>query len=263
MKSPTTEKVSRIFGTSIIAKKRSSSSKGKSDAAQGVDTLKKEPETSHIDLPSTPKPSLTSVGGAEEGAASCVNVDDEKTPVAYPTGSSAERKLTPVVGGSSCVNVDDGMKPVTSPTGSSAERKLTPVAGEVLSHSKSTNSEKNDEAPEAKHELSCDNESPTDKIVLTIGVTTRKDKKRKQKVSDEASQKKRKSDKGKRTLSTSKRKGSKANNIGPGTSKTHQKQKQKPVNHGVSASFSKDDDGSKNFDTQKKDEVCYNIIGFF
>ncbi|MBA0717162.1 hypothetical protein Golax_004999 [Gossypium laxum] len=254
IKSPTTEKVSRIFGTSIIAKKRSSSSKGKSDVDQGVDTLKKEPETSHIDVPSTPKPSLTSIGGAEEGGASCVNVDDEKTPVASPTGSSAERKLTPVAGGSSCMNVDDGMKPVASPTGSSAERKLTPVAGEVLFHSKSTNSEKNDEAPEAKHELSCDNESPTDKVVLAIGVATRKDRKRKQKVSDEASQKKRKSDKGKRTVSTSKKKGSKANNIGPGTSKTHQKQKQKPVNHGVSASLSKDDDGSKNFDTQRKDE---------
>ncbi|XWS40468.1 hypothetical protein CRYUN_Cryun18bG0142500 [Craigia yunnanensis] len=57
---------------------------------------------------------------------------------------------------------------------------------------------------------------------------------------------------GKHTVSPSRKKGSKANNIGPGTSKSHQKQK--PVNHAVSASLSKDDDGSKNFDTQKKDE---------
>ncbi|GMJ00626.1 chromatin remodeling 4, PICKLE RELATED 1 [Hibiscus trionum] len=250
IKSPATEKVSRIFGTSIIAKKRSSSGKGKSDVAQGVDTLKKEPETSHIDVPSNP--SVTSLGGTEEGGSSCVNVDDGNKPVASPTGSSAERKLTPVAGGSSCVNIEDAVKPVASPGGSSAEQKLTPVAGEVLSHSKSTNSEQNDEeAPEPKHDLSCDNESPRNKNVLAIGVATRKNRKRKQKVGNEASQKKHKKDKSNRAVSTSKKKSSKANKIDPGTSKTH---KRKPVSHGVSVSLSKDDVGSKNFDSQKKDE---------
>ncbi|XVE94276.1 hypothetical protein REPUB_Repub01dG0267500 [Reevesia pubescens] len=221
IKSPATEKVSRIFGTSIVAKKRSSCGKGKSDLAQGVDTLKKEPETLHIDVPSIPKPSLTSLSGAEEG-------------------------------GSLCVNVDDGKKPDAFPADSSAEMKLTLPADEVLSHSKNTKLEQNDEAPEVKHELPCENESPRKKIVLAIGVATRKDRKRKQKVNNEASQKKRKTDKGKHTVSTSKKKRSKANNIGPGTSKSHEKQK--PVNHGVSASLSKDGDGSKNFDTQNKDE---------
>ncbi|XP_022762611.1 protein CHROMATIN REMODELING 4-like isoform X2 [Durio zibethinus] len=221
-KSPATEKVSQIFGTSIIAKKRSSSSKGKSGLAQGVDTLKKEPETSHIDVPCIPKPTLTSLGGAEEA-------------------------------GSSCVNVDDGKKPNASPTSSSVERKLIPPADEVLPNSKSTKSEQNDEAPEAKHELSCDNESPRNKIVLAIDVATRKDRKRKQKVNNEASQKKHKRDKGKHTVSTSKQKQSKANNIGPGAGETHQKQK--PDNHGVLASLSKDYGGSKNFDTRKKDEI--------
>ncbi|XP_022748758.1 protein CHROMATIN REMODELING 4-like isoform X2 [Durio zibethinus] len=221
IKSPATEKVSRIFGTSIIAKKRSSSSKGKSDLARGVDTLKKEAETSHIDSLCIPKPILTSLGGAEKG-------------------------------GSLCVNVDDGKKPDASLTDSSTERKLTPPAKVVLSHSKSTKSQQNDEASEAKHELPCNNESSRNKIVLAIGVATRKDRKRKQKVSNEASQKKCKRDKGKHTVSTSKKKGSKANNIGPGSSKSHHKQK--PVDHGVSASLSKVDDGNKSFDTQKKDE---------
>ncbi|KAE8708508.1 Protein CHROMATIN REMODELING 4 [Hibiscus syriacus] len=250
IKSPATEKVSRIFGTSIIAKKRSSSSKGKSDVAQEVDTFKKEPETSHIDVPSNQ--CVTPLGGTEEGGTSCVNVGDANKPVASPAGSSAERKFTPVAGGSLCVDIEDGVKPVASPAGSSAEQKLTPVAGEVLSHSKSTNSEQNEEAPEPKHELSCDNEAPRNKIVLAIGLAKRKNRKRKQKVCSEASQKKHKRDKGNSAVSTSKKKGSKANNIDPGTSKSHKKRK--PVSHGVSASLSKDDDGSKNFDSQKKDE---------
>ena len=265
IKSPATEKVSRLFGTSIIAKRRSSSNKGKAGIAQGVDTLKKEPETSHIDVPCITKPSLTalggaeeggsSLGGAEEGVSSCVNVDDGKKPDASPTDSSGERKLTST--NEVLCHSKSTKKPDASPSDSSAERKLIPPANEVLCHSKSTKSEQN-EASEGKNELSCVNESPRNKIVLAIGVATRKDRKRKQKVNNEASQKKRKRDKGKHTVSTSKKKRSKANNIGPGTNKTHQKQK--PVNHGVSATLSKDDDENKNFDTQKKDEVCYNLL---
>ncbi|KAL4312476.1 hypothetical protein GQ457_01G045740 [Hibiscus cannabinus] len=251
IKSLATEEVSRIFGTSIIAKKRSSSSKGKSDVAQGVHTLKKEPKTSHIGVSSIP--SLASLGGTEEGGSSCVNVGDGSKPVASPTASYVERKLTHVADGSSCGNIEDGVKHVASPTGSFVEQKLTLVDGEVLSHSKSTNSEQNDEAPVPKHELSCDNESPQNKLVPAIGVATRKDRKRKQKVADEKSQKKHKSNKSKPAVSTSKKRGSKAiKNICPGTSKTHQRRK--PISHGVSASLSKDDDGSKNFDSQNKDE---------
>ncbi|XVE67559.1 hypothetical protein DITRI_Ditri08aG0170200 [Diplodiscus trichospermus] len=223
IKSPATEKVSRIFGTSFIAKKRSSSSKGKSDLAQGIDTLKKEPETSHIDLPCIPKASLISPGSAEDGVSSCANADDAK-------------------------------KPDASPTDSSAERKLTPPVDEVLSHSKSAESEQNEEAPEAKIELPRDNESPRNKIILAIGVATRKDRKRKQKTHNEASQKKRKRDKGKHTVSASRKKGSKENIIGPGTSKSYQKQN--PVNQGVSASLFKDEDGSKSFYSQRKEELC-------
>ncbi|XWS67399.1 hypothetical protein CRYUN_Cryun04dG0003700 [Craigia yunnanensis] len=251
IKSSATEKVSQIFGMSIIAKKRSSSSKGKSDLAQGVDTLKKEPETLHIDVPCIPKPSLTSLGGAEEGSSSCVNVDDGKKPDASPTDSSGERKLSSP-GNEVLCHSKSTKKPDASPSDSSAERKLIPPANEVLCHSKSTKSEQKDEAPDGKNELSCDNESPRNKIVLAIGVATRKDRKRKQKINNEASRKKRKRDKGKHTVSTSKKKMSKTNNVGPGTSKIHQKQKS--VNHEVSASLSKDDGGSKNFDTQKKDE---------
>ncbi|XP_039036890.1 protein CHROMATIN REMODELING 4-like isoform X3 [Hibiscus syriacus] len=250
IKSPATEKVSPIFGTSIIAKKRPSSSKGKSDVAQEVDTFKKEPETSHIDVPSNP--SLASLGVPEEGGSSCANVGDGNKPVAYPTGLYAERKFTPVAGGSLCVDIEDGVKPVASPAGSSAEQKLTPVTGEVLSHSKSTNSEKK-EALEPKNELSCDNEAPRNKIVLAIGLAKRKNRKRKQKVGSEASQKKHKRDKGNNAVRTSKNKSSKENSIDPGTSKSHKKRK--PVSHGVSASLSKDDNGSKNFDSQKKDEM--------
>ncbi|KAK8488018.1 hypothetical protein V6N11_021073 [Hibiscus sabdariffa] len=130
------------------------------------------------------------------------------------TGSYVERKLTHVAGGSSRGNIEDGVKHVASPTGSFVEQKLTLVDGEVLSHSKSTNSEQNDEAPVLKHELSCDNESPKNKLVPAIGVATRKDRKRKQKVANETSQKK------------------------------HKSNENKPA----------DDDGSKNFDSQNKDE---------
>ncbi|XP_039049576.1 protein CHROMATIN REMODELING 4-like [Hibiscus syriacus] len=142
IKSAATDKVSRIFGTSIIAKKRSTSSKGKSDVAQGVDDLEKEPKSSLIEVLSNP--SLTALGGTQEGSSSCVNVDDGNKPVASPTGTSAEGKLTLVASGSSCVNIEDGVKPVASPAGSSVERKLIPAAGEVLSHSKGTNLEQND-----------------------------------------------------------------------------------------------------------------------
>ncbi|XVE67563.1 hypothetical protein DITRI_Ditri08aG0170500 [Diplodiscus trichospermus] len=223
IKSPATEKVSRIFGTSIIAKKRSSSSKGKSDLAQGVDTSKKEPEISHIDLPSIPKASLISPGSAEDGVSSCANADDVK-------------------------------KPDASPTDSSAEWKLTPPVDEVLSHFKSSKSEQNEEASEAKIELPCDKESPGNKIILAIGVATRKDRKRKQNIYNEASQKKRKRVKGKHTVSAPRKKGSNGNIVDPGTSKSHQKQK--PVNQGVSALLSKDEDGSKSFNSQRKDELC-------
>ncbi|OMO92368.1 SNF2-related protein [Corchorus olitorius] len=221
IKSPTTEKVSRIFGTSIIAKKRSSSGKVKSDLAQGVDTLKKEPESSsQIDVSCVPKPSLKSLAGAEEGD-------------------------------SSCVNIEDGKKPDASPTDTSAERKLTPPADEVPSP-KGTKTEQIDETPEEKQELSCNDESPGNNIVLAIGIAPRKDRKRKQKVSSDTSQKKLKRDKGRHSNSSSKKRGSKANNNDPGSSKTHQKQK--PMSHGVSASLSKDDDGCKTSDNQKKDE---------
>ncbi|XVF46045.1 hypothetical protein PTKIN_Ptkin02bG0256400 [Pterospermum kingtungense] len=270
VKSPTTEKVSRIFGTSIIAKKRSSSSKGKSDIAQGDDTLKIEPETAHIDLPCIQKSSITSLGGVEEGGSSlggageggsslggaeeggslCVNADDEKKPDASPTDSSEERKLTPA--DEFFCHSKSSEKPEASPPDSPVQREEIPPASEVLCHSKSTESAQNDESPEGKNELSCDNDSPKKKIVLAIGVATRKDRKRKQKVNIETSQKKHKKDKGKHVVSTSKKKRSKANNIGPGTSKSHQKQKL--ANRGVSTSLSKDDDGSKNSDAQKKDE---------
>lgn len=211
------EKVSRIFGSSIIAKKRSSS-KGKS-----VKLLEKKPVSSQIDVSCSTKPSLRSLS-LLEGSSSSVNVDDEKK-------SNLSQMEPPV------------------------DRKSTSPAKEISSHSKVTNSEATDETPKGKPDLSSNDASPEKQLVLATSAAKMEHRKRKQKVNDDNSEKKRRTDKGKFRVSTSKKRGSKANTSSPGNSKSHQKHKS--INNGVSTALSKEDLGAKNLDLQSKDEVSY------
>ncbi|KAM1688542.1 hypothetical protein ACFX2K_036399 [Malus domestica] len=221
MKSSDREKVSQIFGNSIVAKKRSSS-KGKAVLTHRVKSLEKN---SRIDICST-KPTHSTVGGSADGISSCVNVDDEKR--------------------SSIVPEED-----------STDRKSSSPAKEVASHSKVTLSETNDEAPEAsaspdvKPDPSCTDGSPHKTIVLAISATTDKAKKRKHKGNNDKSKKKPRTDKGK-SVGISKQSGSKANTTKPRIDKAPRKHKS--INHGVSAILSREEIGTKKSDVQSRDE---------
>lgn len=218
------EKVSQIFGNSIVAKKRSSS-KGKTILTHGIKFFEKKP-FSQIDIPCSTKPSHSTVGGSVDGISSCENVDDKKISNFSPEDDSTDRKLS-------------------SP------------AKEVSSHSKVTASETNEEAPEefaspeVKPVLSCTDASPRKTIVLAISATTGKARKRKHKGNNDKSKKKKKTDKGK-SVSTSKQSGSKASTASLRIGKALRKHKS--VNHGVSATLSREDIEIKNSDVQNKDE---------
>ncbi|XP_065852202.1 protein CHROMATIN REMODELING 4 isoform X2 [Euphorbia lathyris] len=224
VRSSDTDKVSRLFGTSILSKQRSSS-KGKSVLTLGVKSGEKEPDSS-MDLSSSNKPSDPSI-------------------------------VSSIVGNSSCVNVDDTKKPDVTLPESPLDEKSISLAEESLSHSKLTKSESNEEASDRKNDLSCSNESPRKKIVLAIGAATKKDRKRKHKGNNGGSIKRHRTDEGKteKGKRTSKKHGSKANNIVSGSSKTHPKRK--TVNHGASASFSQNDVENKNLDVQGKKEMLH------
>jgi SNF2 family DNA or RNA helicase len=207
-------KVSRIFGSSIIARKRSSS-KGKS-----VKLFEQKPASSQIDTSCNTKPSPPSLG-LLEGSSSCVNDDNEKASNISPTDSPADRK------------------------------SISP-AKEISSHSKVTNTEATNEAPEGKPDLSSNNVSPGRTLVLAISAATVEHRKRKQKSNNDDSQKKHKTDKGKSILSSSNKRKSKAKTASPVTSKSHKKRKS--INHEVSTALSKEDLGTKSSDVQRKDE---------
>lgn len=213
-------KVSRIFGSSIIARKRSSS-KGKS-----VKLIEQKPVSPQIDISCNTKPSHPSPG-LLEGSAACVHDDNEK-------------------------------KPDISPTDSPVDRKSISPARETSSHSKVTNTEATEEAPEeapeVKPDLSSKNVSPGRTLVLAISAATEEHRKRKPKSNNEDSQKKHRTDKGKSILSSKKRK-SKADTASPVTSKSLQKRKS--INHEVSTALSKEDLGTKSSDAQRKDEVSF------
>eukprot|EP00257_Ricinus_communis_P018738 XP_015577536.1 protein CHROMATIN REMODELING 4 [Ricinus communis] len=211
-----TEKVSRLFGSSILSKRRSSS-KGKSVLTLGVKSDEKETASS-LDVSSNIKPNHQFLGGSIEATSSCVHDDDLK-------------------------------KPVASPPPDSPEKKSISLTEETLTYSKLTKSEPNDETSDGKHDSSCNNGSPRKKIVLAIGAVSEKDRKRKHEGNNEDSVKKQRTDKGKLT---SKKRRSKANITISASNKLQQKQK--TVNHGVSASFSKNVVEVKNIEVQGKNE---------
>ncbi|KAJ0018818.1 hypothetical protein Pint_12129 [Pistacia integerrima] len=219
IKSSSTDKVSQIFGGSILSKKRSSS-KGKSVLTLGIKPLEKKSDSSQIDVPDSTKPTYASIGNPVEGSSSCVNVDDEKEHNVSPTDSPIDRKSS--------------------------------LAEEVLALSEVTRSEPNDEAPEEKHDLPHANGSTGIKFVLAIGASSDKAKKRKVEVNNEDSQKKHRTDKKKRSATASKKRRSKTNTSNPGTSKVHEKRQ--TVNNGVSASLSEENDKTKSSDSGRREE---------
>lgn len=207
------EKVSRIFGSSIIAKKRSSC-KGKT-----VKLTEKKPVSSQVDVSCSTKPSNHSLA-LLEGSSSSVNVDEEK-------------------------------KSNLSQTEPPADRKSISPAKEVSSHSKVSSSEAADGAP-VKPDSFSNNVAPVKTLVLAISAVTMEHRKRKQKVKDDKSEKKRRTDKGKFGVSTCKKRASRANTASPGTSKSSQRLKS--IDNGFSTVLSKENLGMKILDVQTRDE---------
>ncbi|KAI5601740.1 hypothetical protein BDE02_01G111900 [Populus trichocarpa] len=214
-KSSGTDKVSALFGSSIVSKRRSSS-KGKSTLTVGSKPIEKEPDSSSDVLCSTKSCDPSAVSSVD-GTSLHVNIDDEK-------------------------------KCDASPKESTAGKKTISLADELFSHSKLTESKPNNEGSGEKHVLACDNGSPRKKIVLAIGAAS-ENRKRKLEGNSVDSVKKPRTNKGKRTSIKYR---PKANNASSGTSKLNQKRK--TINHEVSLLLPTEDVEVKNIELQKKDE---------
>ncbi|XP_062096560.1 protein CHROMATIN REMODELING 4 isoform X3 [Humulus lupulus] len=246
IKSSEREKISQIFGSSIIAKKRSSK-KGKSVSTQGVKFLENKPASSEIDMSYSAKSDHLLEDASLDCTLSSVNVEVEKESEKSPVESSADKKFP--IGSSTDQK---------SPMDSSTDKKSGSLAKEASSHSKVAISEAKDEAspelasPDVKPSLSCNNEPQGNTVVLAISATTEKAKKRKDKAKNDNSRKKCKTDKGKGVASISKQRGSKTNTASSGNNKL--RRKQKSVNRGVSASLSKEDVQNNNSNVPGKDE---------
>ncbi|CAJ1935736.1 unnamed protein product [Sphenostylis stenocarpa] len=214
------EKVSGLFGSKLISKKRSSS-KGKSISTMGVKFFGKKLLSSSVDETCGDKPIDPSLGSPMEGTSSCVDADEKKSSL--------------------------------SPTDSPVDRKSTSPGKEVLFLSKVTELEANDEHLEGKTDSSY-NKTPLRKtLVLAIAANGEEVRKRKNKVvTDSASQKKQKTEKGKKIANPSPIKSKSGNN------KAHKKQKS--ITHNISASLPKDDVGNKNSQAQQKDEKFSRVM---
>ncbi|KAJ6393894.1 hypothetical protein OIU77_023184 [Salix suchowensis] len=158
-KSSGIDKVSALFGSSIVSKRRSSS-KGKSILTVGSESIEKEPDSSSEVLCSTKSCDPSTVSSVD-GTSLHVNIDDEK-------------------------------KCDASPKESPAGKKTISLADEFLE------SKPNNEGSGEKHVLSCDNRSPRKKIVLAIGAAS-ENRKRKLEGNSVDSVKKPRTNKGKRT----------------------------------------------------------------
>lgn len=207
------EKVSGLFGSKLISKKRSSS-KGKSISTMGVKFFGKKLSPSPVDDTCSNKPIDPSFGSPMEGTSSCADADEKK------------------------LNL--------SPTVSPMDRNSTSPAKEVLSPSKITDLEANDEQLEGKTNLSCTKIPLRKTLVLAISASGEDVRKRKNKVAnDNTCQKKRRTEKGKKIVNLSSVKSKSGNN------KVHKKQKS--ITHSNSTSVSKDV-GNKNSYTQQKSQ---------
>lgn len=209
------EKVSGLFGSKLISKKRSSS-KGKSISTVGVKFFGKKLLSSSVDETGSDKPIDPSLGSPMEGTSSCVDADEKKSSL--------------------------------SPSDSPVDRKSTSPTKVVLSLSKITDLEAKDEQLEGKTSSPC-NKIPLRKtLVLAIAANGEDVRKRKNKVvNDNTSQKKQKTEKGKKIVNASSTKSKSGNN--------KVQKKQKSITHSISASIPKEDVGNKNSQVQQKDEV--------
>lgn len=214
------EKVSGIFGNKLISKKRSSSKgKGKSVSTLGVKFFGKKPVSSPVDVTCSNKPMDPSLGSCTEGTSSCV-VADEKNMNLSPTVSPTDTKSA------------------------SPEKVLSPII---------TNLEENNDQLEGKPNLSCDNIPLRKPLVLAITACGEKLRKRKHKnINDNTSQKKRRTEKGKKIVNIAIKSKS-------GNNKLHKKQKS---THSMSTSISREKVGNRNSDAQEKDEVLVLLSSF-
>ncbi|XP_047150090.1 protein CHROMATIN REMODELING 4 [Vigna umbellata] len=214
------EKVSGLFGSKLISKKRSSS-KGKSISTVGVKFFGKKLLSSSVDETGSDKPIDPSLGSPMEGTSSCVDADEKKSSL--------------------------------SPTDSPVDRKSTSPAKVVLTLSKITDLEANDEQLEGKTSSPCNKVPLRKTLVLAIAASGEDVRKRKNKVvNDNTSQKKQKTEKGKKIVNPSSTKSKSGNN------KVHKKQKS--ITHSISASIPKEDVGNKNSQVQQKDEKFLRVM---
>lgn len=234
IKSADTEKVSRIFGSSILAKKRSSN-KRKSILAHKVKTFGRKSATSNMDVSCNAKPSHPLDGNTVTSVSSPVNVDDEKVCIASRSDSQTEEKSVPAV-------------------------------MEVSSHSKAEKIEPCDvpdkNLPMVENELgiSCEDASPSKNPVLAVTAAGKETRKRKKKINSDVGQKKPKTGKATCLTSTSKKIGCKVDASSPGNGRSVRKQKH--VGHEIPTSSSKEEVGTKNSDLEGKDEVPF-ILSLF
>ncbi|XP_058072116.1 protein CHROMATIN REMODELING 4 isoform X2 [Magnolia sinica] len=203
------DKLSLFFRSSIPGKNRSSS-KGKPAFTRAVLPVEKKPESSQINSSSSPKASHSSDDESTEDISTIADIDNVRKIGLPRTGGSSDKK-------------------------SSAHE-------EAKTSAKALETDSNDEPSEMKSELPCNNGSLVKKLILPLGHTAKRDRKRKKKVNKGDDQKKSRSDKGKCILITAAQRGSKASaSVAPETSRP--RKKRSSVNKRISISVSKEDRG--------------------
>ncbi|KAL3741121.1 hypothetical protein ACJRO7_022263 [Eucalyptus globulus] len=166
-----TEKVSRMLGSSHFPSKRSLSG-GNSVVTPEVQQLEGKPDLSPGEDPCTNKPGCPSLGSSTDGTSSSQKNDDEQK-----------------------VDVPPAKAPST--------RRLASPSAPASSHSQLVSSEQDDEASE-KNSQCCDGfNSPDGQAALVIGTSKQRVKKRKH-VQKNDIQKKRRTDNGKQIIAASK-----------------------------------------------------------
>ncbi|XP_048131674.1 protein CHROMATIN REMODELING 4 isoform X2 [Rhodamnia argentea] len=167
-----TEKVSRILGSSHFPSKRSLSG-GKSVVTPEVQPLEGKPDLSPGEDPCTIKPGCPSLVSTEGISSSQKNDDEQKVDV--------------------------------PPAKAHSTRRLTSPSAPASSHSQLVNSEQDDEASEKNSQCSDGFNSPDSQVGIGIGASKKRVKKRKH-VQKNDIHKKRRTDNGKQTIATSKSK---------------------------------------------------------
>ncbi|CAN0911844.1 Protein CHROMATIN REMODELING 4 [Linum grandiflorum] len=249
IKSSSTDKVSRLLGSSILSRK-GSSSKGKSVTILGTDSSDKDLETS-LDVSDSTKSSLH--GCCKEGVPSLENANDTKKPEVPSAGSVADKKETAydkAESKSSFEDDDDMQGADLFPPVSIGDTKAFSDPQELLSDSGLKQSDPSDDicdsTPDSQFSGSSDK-----RVVLAIGITAEQ-RKRKRKIesNDVSTVKKHRIDKGKRSAKKRRTMGSVASR---GTIKSHQKKKS--LERLVSASLPVDNIITRKFDMTSNSEV--------